>query len=113
MEYFCDAGEMTWFRLVTEAEAEAEGAAMDHAVARYFKLAHAEAIESYVPPQGLSNIEQKIGLKGHIARAMPRFLTLRDNAGTPCVTAMLPAEDGGTGMRTPIIVARKNFDPYV
>lgn len=104
---------MTWFRLISPAEAEAEGQAMDHAVDRYFKSAYQDALDSYVPPVGLSRIEQNIGLKGHIARAMPKFLTLRDNEGTPCVTAMLPPDNEQSRAMAPIIVARKNSDPYV
>jgi len=48
--------------------------------------------------------EQEIGLKAHIQREMPLFLTLRDGDGNPLATAMLPP--GGKDDRSfrPIIV---------
>jgi len=57
--------------------------------------------------------EQEIGLKAHIQREMPLFLTLRDDEGNPLVTAMLPP--GGQDDRSfrPIIVGLANADPYV
>jgi len=57
--------------------------------------------------------EQEIGLKAHIQREMPLFLTLRDDEGNPLVTAMLPP--GGQDDRSfrPIIVGMANADPYV
>ena len=82
----------TWFRFETEAEAALESRAMNHAVERYFKQARDEAASTYVPPKSAHYIEQNIGLKAHIQKAMPRFLTLRDGEGNALVTAMLPPE---------------------
>lgn len=112
MQYVCDAGSKTWFRLETEAEAERESREMEHAVAKYFSQAYQQAVESYVPPPTMRNFEQKIGLKSHIQRAMPLFLTLRDNSGLALATAMLPP--GGRDEQTfrPIVVGNANSDPY-
>ena len=49
MLYFCDAGDLTWFRLENVGEASMESQAMDHAVERYFRRAYQEAVDSYVP----------------------------------------------------------------
>ena len=112
MQYVCDAGSKTWFRLETGAEAERESRDMEHAVGKYFNQAHQLAVESYVPPPTMHSFEQKIGLKAHIQRAMPLFLTLRDNSGVALATAMLPP--GGREERTfrPIVVGNANSDPY-
>ena len=113
MEYICDAPQGTWFRLETDAEAAQESAAMEHAVERYFKRAYEEAVARYVPPASLSRIEQNIGLKAHVKKAMPLFLTLRDGEGKALVTAMLPPG----GKRRPgfecIVVGNGNSDPYL
>ena len=111
MQYVCDAGSKTWFRLETGAEAERESRDMEHAVGKYFNQAHQLAVESYVPPPTMHSFEQKIGLKAHIQRAMPLFLTLRDNSGVALATAMLPP--GGREERTfrPIVVGNANSDP--
>ncbi|MGE0698662.1 MAG: hypothetical protein AB7O57_06160 [Hyphomicrobiaceae bacterium] len=112
MQYVCDAAPDTWFRLVTMAEAEAESRLMDHAVERYFREAHERARRSYSPPAGGRFIEQNIGLKDHIQRSMPLFVTLRDKEGKALVTGMLPP--GGKaqpGFRS-IIVGKANADPY-
>jgi hypothetical protein len=107
MQYVCDApAGATWFRIETEAEAEAESALMRHAVYRYFSRCADGARESYRPPAGAPTFEQEIGLKDHIARAMPIFLTLRADDGEGLATAMLP----------PLGRARARFniaDPYV
>jgi hypothetical protein len=82
MRYVCDApGGATWFRIETEAEAEAEAALLRHAVDKYFRRYEAAARESYRAPAGAPTFEQAIGLKDHIARTMPVFLTLRSDAG--------------------------------
>ncbi|HET6182610.1 MAG TPA: hypothetical protein VFA03_03325 [Acetobacteraceae bacterium] len=112
MEYICDAPDgMTWFRLVTEGEAEAESREMGHAVAKYFRRERERAAETFVP---LSTVffEQEIGREAHIKRHMPLFVTLRDEDGVAHVTAMLPA--GGKADRgfTPIVVGPGNADPY-
>ena len=84
---------------------------MDHAVEKYFCQAREEASAAYVPPAGRV-IEQNIGLKAHIQRVMPVFLTLRDNEGTPLVTAMLPPAGKDERAFRPIVVGRGNEDPY-
>jgi hypothetical protein len=112
MRYVCDAPDgNTWFQIETEAEALAESRAMDHAVERYFWEARAEAVARYEPPPG-PFIERDIGLKDHVARLMPRFLTLRDREGTALVTAMLPAAANRDPRFRPIVVGRRNGDPY-
>src|SRR5690606_15409337 len=91
MKYICDApNRKTWFRIETEAEAERESELMDHAVAKHFKRAREEAMKFYRPTSE-RYIERDIGLKAHLERAMPLFLTLRDRDGNGLVTAMLPA----------------------
>src|SRR5262245_43636592 len=81
MQYVCDAPPNTWFRIETEGEAALESRAMNHAVEKYFGEAHERAAESYVPPKSAHYVEQNIGLKGHIHKVMPHFLTLRDSEG--------------------------------
>jgi hypothetical protein len=113
MKYVCDApGGKTWFRIETEAEAVAESDVMRHAVEKFFRKEQEKAAQTFKP---LSTVyfEQEIGLKAHIQRQMPLFLTLRDDDGTALVTAMLPP--GGQDDRTfrPIIVGLANSDPYV
>lgn len=112
MQYICDAPPNTWFRLETEGEAQVEAAGMKHAVDKYFRQAREQAAQSYVPPPTSLYIEQNIGLKAHIQRAMPLFLTLRNRDGAPLVTAMLPP--GGKEDKTfrPIVVGESNTDPY-
>jgi len=112
MKFICDAtGKKSWFRLETEAEAEQESTLMGHAVAKHFRRARDKAVQSYKPASARF-IEQDIGREAHVQRAMPLFLTLRDNDGTALVTAMLPpGGDEATGFR-PIIVGNGNQDPY-
>ncbi len=114
MLYVCDAPDgATWFRIETQAEADAESALMGHAVERYFARYYEAAHDAYAPPEGAARFEEAIGLKDHIARAMPLFLTLRADDGSGLATAMLPP--GGrarSGFRT-IIVGAENADPYV
>lgn len=112
MKYICDAGSDTWFRLETEAEATLESQVMEHAVEKYFRQARDLALRSYQPPKELSVIEQNIGLKDHVQRAMPLFLTLRDREGVPHVTAMLPPKGKDDRTFKPIVVGRANGDPY-
>lgn len=112
MQYVCESPPKTWFRIETEAEAYQESQAMGHAVERYFVQAREAAAAAYVPPAGHRVIEQNIGLKAHIQRAMPVFLTLRDNEGTALVTAMLPPTGHSEREFRPIIVGRANSDPY-
>lgn len=112
MQYICDASPDTWFRLETLAEAEAESRLMEHAVERYFREAHEKASRSYVPPAGGRFIEQNIGLKDFVRKSMPLFLTLRNNEGTPLVTAMLPPAGKATPGFRAIVVGKANSDPY-
>jgi hypothetical protein len=112
MRYVCDAPDgRTWFRIETEAEAAAESETMHHAVEKYFRKEHEKASASFQPVSKVS-FEQEIGLKAHVQREMPLFLTLRADDGTPLATAMLPP--GGKDDRgfRPIIVGPGNADPY-
>jgi hypothetical protein len=114
MRYVCDApGGKTWFRFETEAEAEAEAALMRHAVDKYFRRFLGAARESYRAPAGAPTFEQSIGLKDHIARAMPLFLTLRSSDGEGLATAMLPPEGRNQVNFKSVIVGPENADPYV
>lgn len=112
MQYVCDAEANTWFRIETQAEAALESAAMNHAVEKYFRQAHEQAAKSYVPPRSSHYIEQNIGLKAHIQRSMPMFLTLRDSEGKALVTAMLPPDGQNEPTFRPIVVGFENTDPY-
>jgi len=97
MKYVCDApGGNTCFRIETEAEAAAESDDMRHAVEKFFRKEQEKAAQTLQP---LSKVffEQEIGLKAHIQREMPLFLTLRDDEGNPLVTAMLPPGGRTTG----------------
>jgi hypothetical protein len=112
MEYICDAPkDRTWFRLMTEAEAVSESAEMRHAVEKHFRRERDRAAASFRPLSTVF-IEQDIGKAAHITRAMPLFLTLRDEDGKPLVTAMLPP----CGLTDPavacIVVGPANADPY-
>jgi hypothetical protein len=112
MRYVCDAPNgKTWFRIETEAEAAAESETMRHAVEKYFRKEQEKASASFQPVSKVS-FEQEIGLKAHVQREMPLFLTLRDGEGNPLATAMLPP--GGKDDRSfrPIIVGAGNADPY-
>lgn len=113
MKYICDGpGDRTWFQLETEAEAFTESELLGHAVEKHYRREAESAARSH-KPLSTAFIEQDIGLKDHIARTMPLFLTLRDMDGAGLATAMLPP--GGKddrGFRV-IIVGPKNADPYV
>ena len=112
MRYICDApGGTTWFQIETQAEAALESQAMSHAVEKHFIQAQETAAKSYVAPPG-PFFERDIGLKAHVQRSMPIFLTLRDGEGTALVTAMLPPV--GQDQRTfrPVIVGPANTDPF-
>jgi hypothetical protein len=113
MRYVCDApGGKTWFRFETEAEAEAEAALMRHAVDKHFRRHLAAARESYRPPEGARVWERDIGLKDHIAKAIPLFLTLRASDGEGLATAMLPPEGRNQVNFRIVIVGPDNADPY-
>jgi hypothetical protein len=112
MRYVCDApGGKTWFRLETVAEAVGESDVMRHAVEKYFRKEHDKAAQSFRPISTV-NFEQEIGLKAHIQREMPLFLTLRDDNGEPLATAMLPPNGRDDRSFRPIIVGPGNADPY-
>lgn len=112
MQYVCDAPHgRTWFRLETEAEAEAEAAMMRHAIDKYFRRHVAEARESYRAPSGAA-FERDIGLKRHVERTMPLYLTLRADDGAGLASAMLPPEGRNQANFRIIIVGPENQDPY-
>jgi hypothetical protein len=112
MRYVVDAPNgKSWFRLETEAEAVQESQLMRHAVEKYFRLEHEKAVQTH-QPVSKSFIEQDIGLKAHIQRVMPLFLTLRDQDGKAHVTAMLPAGGKADAGARCIIVGPGNADPY-
>ena len=113
MQYVCDApGGRTWFSMESQVEADAESDLMRHAVAKHFQRAVESAARSYRPRTGLASIERNIGLKDHIARTAPIFLTLRDPEGEGLATAMLPRDLSG-GAKGAIVVGPNNSDPYV
>lgn len=109
MKFVCSSGDKTWFSMESEHEAAQETALMEHAVEKYFCIAYARAKASYAPGAG---IERDIGLKAHIARSMPLFLTLRDGEGNGLATAMLPPNGVPDPSFSCIIVGPKNADPY-
>lgn len=113
MRYVCDApGGATWFRIETEAEAEAEAALMRHAVDRYFSAYAADARDQYQAPPGVASFEQEIGLKDYITSSMPVFLTLRADGGAGLATAMLPPGGRRLADFKCVIVGVRNADPY-
>lgn len=86
---------------------------MRHAVDRYFHRALEMAREAYVPRPGLAAFERDIGLKDHLTRNTPLFLTLRDSEGRGLATAMLPPGGRNQAHFRSIIVGPDNGDPYV
>lgn len=113
MKYVCAAPNgCTWFRLETEAEAEAEASLMRHAVDKYFRRHLADARESYRAPANAPAFERDIGLKRHIEQTMPFYLTLRADDGTGLATAMLPPDGRNQAHFRIIIVGPENADPY-
>jgi len=114
MKYVCDAaGGRTWFRIETEADASVESEIMRHAVEKYFRAEMEKAASTYQPPHSAALFEREIGLKAHIQREMPLFLTLRDDEGAALVTAMLPPGGQETRSFRPIVVGPENADPYL
>jgi hypothetical protein len=112
MRYVCDApGGRTWFRIETEAEAVSESDTMRHAVEKYFRKEQDRAAQSFRPVSKVY-FEQEIGLKAHIQREMPLFLTLRDDSGETRATAMRPPNGREDRSVRPIIVGPGNADPY-
>jgi hypothetical protein len=113
MRYFCDAPSgATRFRFETEAQAEAEAALMRHAVDKYYRRFEAAARETYRAPNTAASFEQAIGLKDHVAKTMPLFLTLRSSDGEGLATAMLPPEGRNQVNFHIVIVGPENADPY-
>jgi hypothetical protein len=84
---------------------------MQHAVEKHFRKEQERATHSYQPTSTIF-IEQEIGLKAHLQREMPFFLTLRDDDGIALVTAMLPPGGRDDQGFRPIIVGPRNADPY-
>ncbi len=112
MKYVCDAPDgKTWFRIETEAEAITESDLMQHAVEKFFRKEREKAALTF-QPASRTFFEQEIGLKAHLEREMPIFLTLRDGDGNALATAMLPPGGKEDPMFRPIIVGFKNGDPY-
>jgi len=113
MKFVCDApGGKSWFRIETAAEAAAESLAMHHAVEKFFLAEEDKAARKYRSSES-GFIEQEIGLKAHLQRSMPMFLTLRDAEGRPLATAMLPPNGRDSVTFRPIIVGPGNGDPYL
>jgi glutamine phosphoribosylpyrophosphate amidotransferase len=113
MKFICDApGGKSWFRLETIDEAAAESATMRHAVEKYFRNEALKATASFRPASS-NYIEQEIGLKAHLQREMPIFLSLRDMDGAPLATAMLPPGARDDAGFRPIIVGAANGDAYL
>jgi hypothetical protein len=113
MDFVCDAANgKTWFRLTTEGEAVAESRLMGHAVEKHYRQFREAAIATYSPPASLPYIERDIGLSDHIRRAMPLFLTLRDENGAGLATAMLPPDGVRPDRFRCIVVGPSNTDPF-
>src|SRR6266699_5901298 len=112
MQYVCDApmGKI-WFRIETEGEAAHESRLMRHTVEKYFCRDREKAVQSWRPERP-NAIERDIGLKAHVQREMPLFLTLRDGEGNALATAMLPPGGRENGRFIPVIVGPANGDPY-
>jgi hypothetical protein len=96
----------------TEGEAIQESQLMNHAVEKYFRQAAEDAAKTFVPPASTWAFEQKIGLKSHVQKVMPIFVTLRDHEGTGLVTGMLPPAGKDENSFRPIVVGPANADPY-
>ena len=112
MRFVCDAaGQETWFRIETEAEAAQESELMRHAVEKHFRRAHEQASQAYRPVPG-PFVEQDIGRAAHVRRTMPVFLTLRDGEGNVLATAMLPPPGRDNLACSPMVVGPGNSDPY-
>ena len=112
MDYVCDApGDLTWFRIETDAEAETEAQVMNHAVDKHFRRARNSAAASFNPPSTV-NFEQMIGMEAHIKKVSPLFLTLKDSDGASLVTAMLPPGGQDLPGFQKIVVGASNEDPY-
>jgi len=112
MQFVCDApNRKAWFRIETEGEALTESELMRHAVEKYFRREVEAAKQSYRPASA-AFIERDIGLKAHIERTTPMFLTLRDHEGNALATAMLPPGGKDLPSFRTIVVGSGNVDPY-
>lgn len=112
MQFVCDGPNGTWFRMETEGEAIRESQLMNHAVEKHFRQAAEAAAKTFVPPASTWAFEQKIGLKSHVQKVMPIFVTLRDSEGAGLVTAMLPPAGTDESSFRPVVVGPANADPY-
>ena len=112
MQYVCDAGESTWFRIETQGEATLESRVMNHTLENNFREAYETAASLHSPAKSVRFVEQNIGLKAHIQRTMPMFLTLRAKDGTPVVTAILPPSGRDERSFRPIVIGPANTNPY-
>jgi hypothetical protein len=113
MQFICDApGSKSWFRIETEGEAALESDAMGHAVEKYFCQAWESATSTYRSTSS-PFVEQNIGLRPHVQRVMPLFLTLRSTEGDGLATAMLPPAGREDPTFRIIIVGPENRDPYL
>jgi len=111
MQYVCDAPKgKAWFRIEMEGGAVHESRLMSHTVEKYFRREREKAVQSWRPERS-NAIERDIGLKAHVEREMPLFLTLRDREGNALTTAMPPDGKDCGGFRI-IIVAASNADPF-
>jgi hypothetical protein len=113
MKFVCDAPDgRTWFRIETVDEACEESLLMQHSLERQFRLEMDKARKSFRPPSTVF-FEQEIGLQAHLERQMALFVTLRDENGTPLVTAVLPPGGMFSPEFRPIILGKSNTDPYM
>ena len=113
MQYVCDAPPNTWFRIETEGEAALEIPGHEPRRREIFpRSLRAGRRTPTCRRRSAHYVEQNIGLKAHIQRVMPRFLTLRDGEGKALVTAMLPPAGQDERAFRPIIVGFENTDPY-
>jgi hypothetical protein len=111
MQYVCDApGRKTWFRIETDGEALLEAELMRNAIEVQYENARLAAVQTYQPSQRLQSFERNIGLKAHLERSMPIFLTLRDSEGTPLANAMLPPGGRENGLHTTRVVGPNGAD---
>lgn len=84
---------------------------MQHAVEKHFRQAWDAAASTY-HSTAVPFVEQNIGLKPHVQRIMPLFLTLRSAEGDALATAMLPPGGQHDPAFWTIIVGPENQDPY-
>ena len=111
MQYISMPGIEDLVSIETKGEAALESDAMNHVVEKHFRQAWESAASSYRSTSS-PFVEQNIGLKAHVQRAMPLFLTLRGAEGNVLVTAMLPPGGRHDPAFKIIIVGPENRDPY-